>query len=175
MANETQNSNKNRGQIDLSGKVALITGSSSGFGAAIAILLSKYGAKVVVTGRNEQKVAQVGQQCNKVSPNSSKALLIVADITHDDYCKWLVDKTIEKFGKIDILVNNAGAGAITSITDPKLMETFDDVMRLDLRSVVYLTHMAVPYLEQTKGTIINISSVASMKPVIFLIILQFHI
>jgi short-subunit dehydrogenase len=55
------------------------------------------------------------------------------------------------------------------------MDTFDDVMRLDLRSVVYLTHRAVPYLEETKGTIINISSVASMKPVIYLIILQFYI
>src|SRR5260221_7148936 len=109
---------------DFSGKVALVTGSSSGIGAETAIQFSKYGAQVVVTGRNADNVAKVTQQCNDVSPNGQKALQVVADLTKDEDCIRLIQSTIDKFGKIDILVNNAGAGALTSLDDPKIMEVY---------------------------------------------------
>ncbi len=79
--------------------------------------------------------------------------------------KRLVETTVKQFGKIDVLVNNAGAGALTSIVAPNLMETYEKIMKLDLRAVVYLTHLAIPYLEKTKGKIVNISSIGGIKPV----------
>ena len=107
----------------------------------------------------------MAEECNNVSPNGQKALQVVADVTKDEDCIRLIQSTIDKFGKIDILVNNAGAGAFSSLNDPKIMEVYERIMKLDVRSVVYLTHLAVPYLEKTKGVIINISSVAGLKPV----------
>jgi len=79
----------------------------------------------------------------------------------------LVEKTIEEFGKIDILVNNAGIGSMNSINDPNtsIMESFDTVMNTNVRCVLLLTSLVVPYLEKTKGSIINISSCAGLRPV----------
>ncbi len=82
----------------------------------------------------------------------------------------MVESTAKQFSKIDVLVNNAGAGSFTNIVDPNLMENYEKVMKIDLRAVVYLTHLTIPYLEKTKGKIINISSVAGIRPVIYLII-----
>jgi NAD(P)-dependent dehydrogenase (short-subunit alcohol dehydrogenase family) len=110
---------------DFSGKVALITGSSSGIGAATAISLSKAGAQVVVTGRNADNVSKVSQECEKVSPNGLKALEVVADLIKEEDCKRLIDSTISKFGKLDILVNNAGAGVTTHIKDPSIMDSYE--------------------------------------------------
>jgi NAD(P)-dependent dehydrogenase (short-subunit alcohol dehydrogenase family) len=115
---------------DFSGKVALITGSSSGIGAATAISLSKAGAQVVVTGRN---VSKVSQECEKVSPNSLKALEVVADLIKEEDCKRLIDSTISKFGKLDILVNNAGADVVISIKDPSIMDSYERFMKLNVR------------------------------------------
>jgi len=149
------------------GKVALISGSSSSIGAKTAILLSKAGAQVVVTGRNAQNVSQVAQQCTKVSPKELLVLEVVADVTKTDDCKRLIDSTISKFGKLGVLVNYAGAGARSSIRDPNLIDVYDQTMNLNLRSVVYLIHLSVEHLEKTKGVIINVSSIAALRPVSF--------
>lgn len=76
-----------------------------------------------------------------------------------------METTINHYGKLDILVNNAGAGAFGSIYDPKLMDTFEHMIKLDVRSVVLITQLAVPHLEKSKGVIVNISSTLSFKPV----------
>ena len=119
----------------------------------------------MVTGRNALKVSEVAKQCSKVSPKGLDALEVVADVTNTDDCKRLIDSTINKFGKLDILVNNAGRGTFASISDPSIIEKYDNIMNLNVRSVVYLTHLAVEHLEKTKGVIINISSIVGLKPV----------
>jgi len=149
---------------NFTGKVVVITGSSAGIGAATAVLFSKSGAQVVVTGRNAQNVSQVAQECKKVSPKGLIALEVVADLTKEVDSKRLIDSTISKFGKLDILVNNAGAAVPSPIKDPSIIDSYDKIMNLNVRSVVYLTHLAVEHLERTKGVIINISSVSGLKP-----------
>jgi NAD(P)-dependent dehydrogenase (short-subunit alcohol dehydrogenase family) len=155
---------------DFSGKVALITGSSSGIGAQTAITLSKLGALVVITGRDCDNISKIAIQCENVSPKHLKPLEIVADLTVDDDCKRLVETTIERFGKLDILVNNAGAGTLTQFSDHNFINAFDSIIKLNLRSVVFITQLSVQYLELTKGVIINMSSVLAQKPVIYLLI-----
>ncbi|CAG2105796.1 unnamed protein product [Medioppia subpectinata] len=94
---------------DFTGRVALITGSSSGIGAAIAILLAKAGARVVITGRNYQKLAAVYKQCSDVSPHKCRpAVQVVADVTKEVDMDRLLAITIDTFGQLDILVNNVG-------------------------------------------------------------------
>ncbi|CAG2109923.1 unnamed protein product [Medioppia subpectinata] len=126
---------------DFTGKVVLITGSSSGIGAATAVQFAQSGASVVVTGRRADKVAEVGEQCLKVSPKGIKALEVTADVTKREDMRRLVDQTIKHFGKLDILVNNAGLNARP--TDEDFYEKYETVMTINLNSVVYLTHVCV--------------------------------
>ncbi|XP_049871938.1 glucose 1-dehydrogenase 2-like [Pectinophora gossypiella] len=144
--------------MSLKHKVAIVTGGSSGIGAAIAVKFIAEGAKVTIVARNEKKLAAVSGECQK---NGSQPLVIVADVTKEDDANRIINDTIKHYGKLDILVNNAGIGNICTILDKNVMEMFDKVMATNLRSVVYLTHLAAPYIIETKGNIINISSIGA--------------
>ncbi|PZC82089.1 hypothetical protein B5X24_HaOG211179 [Helicoverpa armigera] len=137
-------------------KVVIVTGSSSGIGAAIAIKFAEEGAKVAIVGRNQEKLNNVAKQCGK-------PLVLVADVTKDEDNKRIVDETVRVFGKLDILVNNAGVAHSGSIQAEDAMATFNKVMTTNLRSAVYLTHLAAPHLVKTKGNIVNISSVVAFR------------
>jgi NAD(P)-dependent dehydrogenase (short-subunit alcohol dehydrogenase family) len=153
---------------DFSGKVALVTGSSSGIGASVVKHFAQFGGNVVVTGRNSENVKKVANECVKLAKNGEKAVLqVVCDVTKDEDLERLMKTTIERFGKLDILVNNAGMGGSSSIHDPHLMKTYEKLFNLNVRSVMNLTRLAVPYLEKTQGNIINTSSVAGKRPVSF--------
>ncbi|KPJ12937.1 3-oxoacyl-[acyl-carrier-protein] reductase FabG [Papilio machaon] len=139
-------------------KVVIVTGSSSGIGAAAAITFAKEGAYVVIVGRNEEKMKNVSNKCECFG---KKPLVVKADISKDDEVKKIIDETIKRFGKLDILINNAGMFVPNDITSDNFMEGYDRVMNINLRAPVYLTHLAIPYLIKTKGNIVNISSVAA--------------
>ena len=153
--------------FDFNDKVVLITGSSQGIGAQTAIQMAKCGAKVVVTGRNQQLVSQVAQQCQQISPNGFKALEVVADMNNKDDLKRLVDSTIEEFGRLDVLVNNAALFRPSYIGDNDFSELFESMIQLNLISVVRLTNLCVEHLAKTKGNVVNVSSVASIMSVKF--------
>jgi NAD(P)-dependent dehydrogenase (short-subunit alcohol dehydrogenase family) len=165
---------------DLSSKVAIITGSCSDIGVAVAVLLAKNGAQVVVIDSDESKLLKVAQRCDESALHGNKwhfmnnkwqrvqkALPIVADIAKDEDCKKLIDIVIENLGKIDLLINNASSKEMSRLINAKLINIYDRVMSLDLRSVIYLTHLAIPYLESSNGVIINVSSTAAIIPVYY--------
>jgi NAD(P)-dependent dehydrogenase (short-subunit alcohol dehydrogenase family) len=137
-------------------KVVVVTGSSSGIGAAAAIAFAKEGANVTIVGRNATKLKSVEEKCAK---NGKDHLVVNADVSNDDDAKRIIESTVEKFGKIDVLVNNAGIARLGGILNGKIMETYDTVMNTNLRAVVFITTLATPHLIKTKGNIINISSV----------------
>ncbi|CAK1590599.1 unnamed protein product [Parnassius mnemosyne] len=141
-------------------KVVIVTGSSSGIGASTAIEFAKEGAHVVLVGRNEAKLKNVSQQCEKVG---KKPLIVKADVSNDDDAKIIINKTIENFGKLDVLVNNAGMGVAHDILKDDFMKTYDRIMITNLRAPVYITHLASPYLIKSKGNIINVSSIAGIS------------
>lgn len=139
--------------------MVLVTGASSGIGAAIAIQFAAEGAKVAMVARNEKKLYDVSEKCEKVG---SKPLVIIADVSKDEDAKRIISQTIESFGKLDVLVNNAGIGqAPLSILSEEFVEVFDRIMSVNLRSVVVLTNLAAPHLVETKGNVVNISSIAA--------------
>lgn len=142
-------------------KVVIVTGSSSGIGAATAIKLSKDGAKVVLVGRNQTKLDQVAKKCNN-------PLTIIAEVTKEEDLKRIINDTIKHFGKLDILINNAGVSNPASILAENAMESFNQTMATNLNAVVHLTHLAVPHIVKTKGNIVNISSIASTQVTAFL-------
>ncbi|XP_063619044.1 uncharacterized oxidoreductase TM_0325-like [Cydia splendana] len=141
-------------------KVAIITGASSGIGAAAAIALAKEGAKVALVARNEERLGKVSKQCEDLG---AKSLIIIADVSKDEEARTIVKRTVDHFGKIDILINNAGIVGISSMLDENIIQYYDMVMSTNVRATVLLTSLAAPHLIETKGNIINISSIAGMK------------
>lgn len=141
------------------GKVVLITGAGSGIAADAACHLAKQGALISIVDLNEkglQETADKIQQSNKPAP-----LSIVADVTQN--AERIVNETIEYYGKLDILINCAGIGNFDNASSID-MSVFDKVIDINLRSIVNLTRLCVPHLEQTNGNIVNVSSTGGLKP-----------
>ncbi|CAG2110785.1 unnamed protein product, partial [Medioppia subpectinata] len=144
---------------NFTGKVVLTTGSSSGIGEGIVKLFAILGAHVVVTGRNQTEIDIVAKEVEQLSPHHLKA-----DLTKTSEMQFLLNETIKTYGKLDVLVNNAGIGSIAQLMDKDFMKSYDSVFSIDLRAVVELNRLAVPYLNQTNGTIIHISSMCTHAP-----------
>lgn len=144
----------------LEGKVAIITGGDSGIGRAVAISYAKEGASVVIVYLNEQEDAE--QTAAAVEEYGQTALLIPADISKEENSKMIVEKTIEKFGRIDILVNNAAVQypqqSVEDITAEQLERTF----RTNIFAQFYLTKYTLPHLIEG-SSIINTASVTAYK------------
>ncbi|KPM11822.1 dehydrogenase/reductase SDR family member 2-like protein [Sarcoptes scabiei] len=151
--------------FDFNDKVALITGSSSGIGAAIAVQFAQCGAKITITGRDARALSTIAEAIEKASPRKHQPLQIVGDLVADEQLPArLINETIQKYGRLDILVNNAGATSPNdSLFNQNILQNFDKVYQLNVRSVLQLTTLAVPHLEKTKGNIINISSIAGIR------------
>ncbi|KAJ0178701.1 hypothetical protein K1T71_005476 [Dendrolimus kikuchii] len=143
-------------------KVVIITGASSGIGAETALEFAKLNATLVITGRNNDNLIQVAKQCEDISPNKIVPLVIVADIIKETNVENIVKETINKFHKIDVLVNNAGILASGSIENTSL-EQYDSIMNTNVRGLYYLTMLATPYLIESNGNIVNVSSVAGLR------------
>ncbi|XP_038217433.1 3-oxoacyl-[acyl-carrier-protein] reductase FabG-like [Zerene cesonia] len=141
-------------------KVVIVTGSSSGIGAATAISFAKEGADVVVTGRNEEKLRKVETQCASFGRSP---LVIKADVTNNNDVKKIIEETIKRFGKLDILVNNAGILRNGTLENGDALKVYDEVMETNVRAVVNLTNLAAPYLIASKGNIVNVSSVGGRQ------------
>lgn len=140
-------------------KVALVTGASSGIGRATALAMVENGASVVAVGRNE---GELGNLRDEVRDLSGSIRIHLADITEVSQVDRLVSETVQHLGQIDILVNAAGiikSGSIESTT----LDDWDKMMSINVRSMFYLMQKCVPYLEKTKGNIVNISSVTGTR------------
>ncbi|XP_023933836.1 3-oxoacyl-[acyl-carrier-protein] reductase FabG-like [Bicyclus anynana] len=143
-------------------KVVLITGASSGIGAETALEFSKQGANLVLTGRNKENLDMVSKKCEELSPNKLQPTKIVADINNEKDIENIIGVTIKHFKKLDVLVNNAGILAHGSIETTSL-EQFDNIMKTNVRGPYYLTMLATPFLIESKGNIINVSSVSGLR------------
>ena len=146
--------------MDLTGKVALVTGASRGIGQAVAVELAKAGADVIVNYIGSEAVAQ--ETVEKVEALGRKALKIKADVGNADEVQAMVDEAHAAFGHIDVLVNNAGItrdGLLIRMKD----SDWDDVLNINLKGV-YLVSKAVAKLmvKQRSGRIINMTSVSGV-------------
>lgn len=145
--------------VSLINKVAIITGASSGIGAATAVLFSKLGAKLVLHGRNEENLKKVVEDCKQ---HATEPLLVLGDVTDTSTNEKLIEQTLNHFGRLDILVNNAGILESGSIENTSL-EQYDRHMNINVRSIYHLTMLAAPHLAKTKGNIVSVSSVAGWR------------
>jgi short-subunit dehydrogenase len=143
------------GQI-FKNKVVIITGASSGIGEAIAREFARNGSKVVLAARSEEKLKFISDELNA---SNCETFFIKTDVSLEHDCKYLVEKTIEKYGTINILVNNAGLSMRASFIDVDL-KVLHRLMDVNFWGTVYCTKYALPYLIASRGSLVGVSSVA---------------
>ncbi|MBN2347280.1 MAG: SDR family oxidoreductase [Bacteroidales bacterium] len=137
-------------------KVVIITGASSGIGLACAREFARMGANVVVAARSIEKLETLAKDINC---NQNKCLPVKTDVTLEQDCLNLIEKTIEKFGGIDILINNAGI-SMRALFDNVDLIVLKKIMDVNFWGTVYCTKFALPYIQKSKGTIVGVSSIA---------------
>jgi NAD(P)-dependent dehydrogenase (short-subunit alcohol dehydrogenase family) len=139
----------------LEGKVALITGGTSGIGSATAIRFASEGAAVAITGRNPERGEKVVQD---IIANGGDALFIRSDVRSAEDCRHAVDQTLERFGKIDVLFNNAGVFHPKSIPECT-EEEWDETIDSSLKGAFLMSKYVLPsMIRQRSGSIIHTSS-----------------
>ncbi|HEY0078254.1 MAG TPA: glucose 1-dehydrogenase [Pyrinomonadaceae bacterium] len=144
---------------ELEGRVALVTGATSGIGRATAMRFAEAGARVALVGRNREALGEVASE---IEAREGEAMEIGADVTVKVDAERAVAEAVGRFSRLDVLVNAAGIlsnGTIETTT----LEAWDEMLNVNLRAVFQLMQMAVPHLEATRGNIVNVSSVTGLR------------
>ncbi|MHA6646294.1 SDR family oxidoreductase [Mesorhizobium sp. A623] len=145
---------------NIADKVVVITGASSGMGAAAARHLAAKGASVVLGARRSDRIEALAAE---ITEAGGKATAVVTDVTKREDLKNLVDAAVRTYGRIDVLINNAGVMPLSPMERLKVDE-WDQMIDVNLKGVLYGIAAALPYMqEQKSGHIINLSSVAGHK------------
>ncbi|XP_071696076.1 11-beta-hydroxysteroid dehydrogenase-like 4A [Rutidosis leptorrhynchoides] len=152
-----------RGSENMSGKVVMITGASSGLGELMAYEYAKRGASLAIIAikESESRLEKVAERAREVG--SPDVLFVFADVSNVEECRTFVNETIQHFGRLDHLVCNAGIGPLYSTNID--VTKFVPVMDINFWGSIYPTHLAIPHLMKTKGKIIvNASSAGILNP-----------
>lgn len=149
---------------EFTGKSVIVSGSSSGIGEGIAILLASQGANVTVCGRDVSRLQDVAEKCRKAAQDAghnAEVIAVSGDMTSADVRAETVQKTVEAFGAIDVLVANHGIGVSVQDILSTTEQQFDSQIDHSVKSKYFLIKEAVPHLEKTKGCVVVTSSVGS--------------
>ena len=142
----------------LKDKVAIITGASSGIGLATAREFAKVGCKLIVGARNIEKLRELERELSSIT----EIIPVKCDVTIEEDCKHLIEKSLERFGKIDILVNNAGISMRAMFKELEL-SVIKEVMDVNFWGTVYCTKYALPHILNTNGSVIGVISISGYK------------
>lgn len=135
---------------------ALITGGSSGIGAACALRLAEDGYRVLITGRHEKSLKQSSTRHDNID-------YIVADITRTSDVEAMAEEAEKRLGHLDVLVNNAGIAPMLAFEQTTL-EDVDRVFATNVRGLIHVSQACLPLLKKSKGCIVNISSIVGARP-----------
>jgi len=144
---------------NFTGKVAIITGSSMGIGKATAFLMAQHSVKIVLNGRDEEKLQRVKTE---MLSKGYEVIAVRGDITLTEDCERLIKTTIDTYGRIDILINNAGI-SMRGNFETLDMSVFKKVIDTNILGALYPTKYAIPHIKASKGSVVFISSVAGIR------------
>ena len=147
---------------ELAGKVALVTGATSGIGRATALRFAGAGARVCAVGRDEVRLAEVVAEMQSCNDGGGEAFGMMADVTGDEAAASIVARTVDRYGALDVLVNAAGH-LTTGTIETTSLSAWDAMLNVNLRAVFNLMQQAVPHLEARRGNIVNVSSVTGLR------------
>ncbi len=145
-------------EIRLDGKVALITGATSGIGEATARRFAACGSRLFLTGRNKEKLYSLKEELNSLTLID----FLPGDIGEPQFREQLIQQCHQSFGQLDILVNSAGIIDVGTVENTPL-ENYQNLMNINLTAVFHLIQLAIPLLKKTRGNIVNVSSVAGPR------------
>ena len=137
--------------------VVIITGASAGIGRELALQLAEQGAWLALASRNAEKLEEVASQCRQ---RGGKAVVVQTDVSRQSHCKHLIERTAAAYGRIDTLINNAGITMWSSFDDIRDLAFIRQIMSVNYFGSVYCTYYALPYLKETQGRLVGISSLA---------------
>ena len=140
-------------------KIVIVTGASSGIGKATALRFAQKGAHLVLAARS---VANLNILSEQLTPFGVEVLIVPTDVSKEADCKNLMDKALEKFGRIDVLVNNAGISMRAAFADIEL-DVLKKVMDVNFWGTVFCTRYAMASILKSKGSIVGVSSIAGYK------------
>lgn len=140
-------------------KTIVITGASSGIGEALAYESAKRGYQIVLAARSLEKLNQVAENCRNLG---ASALAVSCDVSKEEDCKNLIEVSVREYGGIDILLNNAGISMRAVFADCDV-SVIEKLMAINFFGAVYCTRYAMPYLLNSKGSVVGISSIAGIK------------
>lgn len=144
--------------------VVIVTGASSGIGAALAYQLADQGARVVLAARRVEKLNAVAQECER---RGGRVLVVPTDVSDEVQCQQLIGRTVGAYNRIDMLVNNAGFTVKAALENLPDLTLFKQVMDVNFMGSVYCTYYALPYLKQARGRIVGVSSIGGEIPLPF--------
>ncbi len=140
-------------------KTVIVTGASSGIGKALALQLADEGAWLALAARNAQRLEVLAVECQQ---RGGKAIAIPTDVADESQCRTLIQRTQETYGHIAMIINNAGMDVVSKLEDLPDLHLFKQVMDVNFYGTVYCTYNALPYLKETRGRIVNISSMGGV-------------
>lgn len=140
-------------------KIAIITGASSGIGLACAKEFASQGYGIALAARSIEKLQTLETE---LKSQGAQVLIVKTDVTSEEDCKNLINKTIEKFGRIDVLINNAGISMRALFNDLDL-SVIKQLMDVNFWGTVYCTKYALPYILSVQGSVVGVSSIAGFK------------
>ena len=136
-------------------KTFVITGASAGIGQALAIKLAQQGANLVLAARNQAALETTADACIKAG---GKAVAVPTDVTNSEACRNLIESGVKAFGAIAGLINNAGISMWARFDQVTDLSIFEQIMQVNYLGAVYCTHYALPYLKESQGLLVAISS-----------------
>ena len=140
-------------------QVVVVTGASEGIGRAFCIALAPQRPRFVLAARNRERLESLADECRRLG---AQARVVPTDVTSEDSCRALIDSAVTAFGRIDVLVNNAGGTMWTRLDEIRDLSIFERLMRLNYLGSVYPTFHALPHLQQSRGRIVAVASMAGL-------------
>ena len=145
-------------------KTVIVTGASSGIGKAVTLQLADEGAWLALAARDAKRLDELAKVCQQ---RGGDAVVIPTDVADEHQCRKLIQQTKETYGHIAMIVNNAGMGVVSKLQDLPDLQLFKQVMDVNFWGTVYCTYYALPYLKETRGRIVNISSLGGVLAIPF--------
>ncbi|HEV8135606.1 MAG TPA: glucose 1-dehydrogenase [Pyrinomonadaceae bacterium] len=140
-------------------KVAFVTGATSGIGRACALAFAEHGARVACVGRKDEALEEVMEE---IKARGGEGLKLKADLVNDEAVDYVLAQTLTTYGGIDILVNAAGHISNGTI-ETTSMQSWEEMMNINVRAIFHLMQKALPTLIERKGNIVNVSSVTGLR------------
>jgi short-subunit dehydrogenase len=144
------------------GLVVIITGASAGIGKALSIRLAREGAWLALAARDANRLEILTLECERLG---GKAIALPTDVSDESQCRKLIQDTYEHFNRIDMLINNAGMSVVAKLDQLPDLHLFKQVMDVNFYGTVHCTFHALPHLKESRGRIVNISSLGGLLAV----------